>query len=196
MKTLLLTRLSSAERVTPPLVFRAILALLFIIQSSTATAQGVVHLGPGDSYLFSNATRINQGTIEGFPRTNLLVQVGCTGDLFDPGDSYQLDAFSTPTSSTPMGTIVITNNSVNSYGVLLAPIIGPGNTGVAWISGQPGALRMTMLAGSANVNSVLADNYYISVFETFSFPVPEPNSLSLLALGAVAVIGRTRKRNG
>ena len=187
VKTSLPTKLSCDRITAPPLVMWTILSLLLIIPSLPARAQGVIHLGPGDSSLFSNlighAIYNNEG---GLPLTYLEVNVFFGVDLFEPGDSYQVDAFFPPTAAIPMATAVNNtsselHNSSTAWG------------GVAWPLGQPGAIRITMLTGSVDVRFVQVISFNNSTYyDVDYFLAPEPNASLLVAVG-VGLFGGARR---
>ena len=195
MKTIFPTKLSRGRLSPSVLVTLAILSLLLIIQSLPARAQGMVHLGPGDSYLFSNATLdysyINEGLYQG-----LWVTVGWSGDLFGPGDSFQIDAFSSPPATAVLATGISTNYTA---GTEFGSIQFRWN-GVYWNYGTPGSIRITMLTGSADVSSIAADNYPPLQRQHFSFQVPEPGASLLVTVGLGLFGGarrlKHRKRKG
>ena len=165
----------------------AIVSLLLISSRKPAFAQGVIHLGPGDSSLFSNlighAIYNNEG---GLPLTYLEVNVFFGVDLFEPGDSYQVDAFFPPTAAIPMATAVNNtsselHNSSTAWG------------GVAWPLGQPGAIRITMLTGSVDVRFVQVISFNNSTYyDVDYFLAPEPNASLLVAVG-VGLFGGARR---
>ncbi len=167
------------------------LVILFVVFILSADAQSVIHLGTGDSYLFSQPSFV-RGQIDEGGGDYFLVQLGFTGDLFTLGDSLRVDVLASPTSLTPLTTGTASN----------PPWIIAGQINFSWI-GSPwdtahGAVRLTMLTGSVDVASVLGISASQFIQRTYSFPVPEPSSLLLLlftsaAIGGVRWINRRAK---
>ena len=152
------------------------LLILFLVSTLPADAQSVIHLGTGDSYLFSRPTLVD-GKIDEVGRTASGVLAGFTGDLFTAGDSLQIDLFTTPTSPTPLATSTVSNPPWTDT-------TGAGNNwlGIRWDSGT-GAVRLTMLSGSVDVSSLQAVTYYRFEQLSYSYTIPEPSTPLLLAPG-------------
>ena len=155
-----------------------------------ACAQGVVHLGPGDSYLYSNATRLDFGIFEGFT-TNLWVTVLFSNDSLGPGDSFQIDASSSPPVFMNLATGIATNYT---SGTEWSGFQFKWDA-VGWNGNQPGTIRLTMLAGSMDVSSVLAYNVHYFNYEHYSFAVPEPSASLLIAAGVGLFAGARRLKH-
>lgn len=172
-----------------------ILAIL-IVSILNTRAQGVIHLGSGDSYLFSRPT-ITGGQIDESGAMYLQVRFGFTGDLFDLGDSLRLDILSAPTSVTPLVTTVISNTASNP------PWISPNGigfeqSGIIW-NAQSGVVRLTMLSGGVDISgaSAITINHFSEIH--YSYTIPEPGSSSLLLVcgavfGGVRWIGERKRR--
>ena len=161
--------------------------LLLMVASLSASAQGVIHLGPGDSYLFSQPTVVS-GQPQEIPVTFIGVSLGFTGDLFTAGDSFQIDILSTPTSLIPLTTGMVSN----------PPSTQTDLTGMRWL-GQPwdafgGAIRVTMLNGSVDISSVQATTIYNFTRRDFSYAIPEPAAGLLLVPGLMCLLLRQRQQ--
>ena len=158
----------------------AVLALLFF-SSLPARAQGVIHFGAGDTYLFTQPTLVG-GKLDEAGARYFTVRLGYTGDLFTLGDSLQVDVLSTPTAVTNLATSTVSNPpSTYENGITFSWLGGPWDT-------ANGAVRLTMLSGSVDVSSVsaiTADGY---TQRYYSYTIPEPGS-SLLFLFSGAVLG-------
>ena len=162
-----------------------VLALLFL-SSLPADAQGVIHLSPGDTYLFSQPLFV-QGQIDEAGRTFINIFLGFAGDLFTPGDSLQVDILSTPTSLTPLVSSTVSN----------PPSTVENQIGISWPqawNADNGAVRVTMLNGSVDISSVRAitDSHFSEIF--YSYTIPEPSVPLLLAPGLVYLVLRRRRR--
>ena len=167
---------------------------LLIVSNLPASAQGVIHLGQGDSYLFVQPTFI-RGQIDDGGAMFIRINLGFTGDLFTMGDRLQVDILSTPTSLLPLLTNTVSNPPwTNENG------IGNVWTGQIW-NASDGAVRLTVLVGSVDVSSVAAITAYQFTERFYSYTIPEPNSSLLFlfsgaALGGMRWINRRKKRKG
>ena len=159
-----------------------LVSMLLIASGSRGNAQGVVHLDPGGSYLFSQPTQI-QFKIDELGSTFVVIDLGFTGDILTAGDSLQVDILSAPTSLTPLlaGTFSYPAWTFGIHGQWL---------GVPW-DASAGAVRLTMLSGSVDVSSFSArtGNNYLE--RVYSYTIPEPSS-SILILFTGAVLGAVR----
>ena len=158
--------------------------IALLVSTLPAAAQGLVHLGTGDSYLFSQPIPI-EGKIDEAGGTSFEVMFGFTGDLFAVGDSLRVDILSTPTSLTPLATGTTSNPPWINQSIIRLVW-----TGTPWNAGN-GAVRLTMLNGSVDVTSLDAITVYQFTRLSYSFPVPEPSSSLLLLFGG-AVLGGVR----
>ena len=163
---------------------KPVIFAVLILSILSAAAQGVVHLGPGDNYLFSNPNAHTIGNeTDGHPHTALEFNVVFGVDSFGSGDSYQMDAFFPTTAAIPMATVVLDGPFSGSFSWV----------GVAWPLGQPGAFRMTMLAGSVDVRFIQAvSNNNSTFYDLYYFIVPEPGASLLVAVG-VGLFGGARR---
>ena len=153
--------------------------MLFLVSTPPAGAQGVVHIGSGSSYLFSQPTFIG-GKIDEAGLTSVVIDLGFTGDVLTAGESFQIDILSAPTSLTPLltGTFSYPFGTHNQW------------LGVPWDAGN-GAIRLTMLSGSVDVSSLTAKTASNNLERDYSYTIPEPSS-SLLLLFSGAVPGGVR----
>ncbi len=168
------------------------LLILFLVSILPVEAQGVVHLGPGGSYLFSQPIPV-EGKIDELGATSFEVRFGFAGDLFAVGDSLRVDILSTPTSLIPLATGTTSNPPWINQNVIRLVW-----TGTPWNAGN-GAVRLTMLNGSVDVTTLDAITVYQFTRLFYSFPVPEPGSASLLlftgaVLGGARWFGRLKRR--
>ncbi len=158
-----------------------VLTLLFT-WNVPANAQGIIHLGPGDSYLFTQPTLI-MGQIDEGGGTYFSVLVGFNGDLFTAGDSLQMDIFTTPADISPLVTGIVTN----------PPWTITSAVSIQWLnqlwSAPSGAIRITMLTGSVDISNVGATTAHNFFRGNYSYSVPEPAAASLFAVG-VGLLGR------
>ncbi len=156
--------------------------MLFLVSTLPASAQSVIHLGTGGSYLFSQPTRLGF-KIDELGATSVVIDLGFTGDVFTSGDSMQVDVLSTPTSLTPLltGTFSYPAWTFGIHNQWL---------GVPWNAGN-GAIRLTMLSGSVDVSSFSVRTTLNFTELDYSYTIPEPSS-SLLLLFSGAVPGGVR----
>ena len=170
--------------------------LAILLSSSLLTgAQGVIPLGQGDGYLFVQPTFV-RGQINEAGVTFITISIGFSGDLFTPGDSLQIDVFTSPISVTPLATSTVSNPPWTR-----GDLTGASWTGQIW-NAPGGAVRLTMLSGSVDISSVMAITAAYNSGEVFySYTIPEPDSSLLLLFsgalfGGVRWIKRRKKRTG
>jgi len=144
----------------------------------------MIHLGQGDSYLFTNPNYV-RGQLDETGITGIVVHVGFTGDLFTLGDSLQVDVFATPTSLTPLLTSAASNPPWTFESLIIFAWGGQ-----IW-SAPGGAVRLTMLSGSVDVSSVEPNTIYGFQDKYYSYTIPEP-SVSLLIPFGIAALGGAR----
>ena len=163
---------------------------IWIASVIIASAQSVIHLNQGDSYLFSQPSLTGIQNAEGF-QIFVTFQVGFSGDLLAQGESMQMDIFSSPASPTPLATGTITNSTITSLT----------GTQIGWVR-QPwqpwnaatGAVWLTMLSGSVDVSSASTTTSDSFTIRSYSYTIPEPSVPLLLAPGLLYLLLRGRKR--
>src|ERR1051325_266167 len=170
---------TAARRLRQVFAISSIVLASAFFADSNATAQGTIHFGTGDSYLFSQPTltggQINEGA------TFVTFRVSFNDDLFNPGESLQIDLLSTPTSLTPLATGIVSNSA--SITLTATGYDWPGQD---W-NAQNGAVRLTVLFGSVGVSGATATTASLSTSERFySYTIPEPSSGSLILFGSAA----------
>ena len=166
-----------------------IVLVLLVVGNYPANAQGVIHIGQGDSYLFSQPLPTDIQNAEGI-QVFVTLQVGFSGDLFAQGENMQLDIYSSPTSLTPLTTGTITNSTLTSLT----------GTQIGWVR-QPwqpwnaatGAVRLTMLSGSVDVSGASVTTCDSRTIRSYSYTIPEPSVPLLLTPGLLYLFLRHRK---
>jgi hypothetical protein len=184
-----------------------ICTLVFITFQITAFSQGVI-LSAGQSYVltfdlinYSGPYIPPSGTFDdpGPPSTQgNSAWIFFASNELDAGTSVLLwETFSGGLTNSP-DTLQIVGASYSvppEAPAIYGQVWNSGPTAIPYFPNLQGAFRVTMISGTAELSGFSVSQIVGSSYYTQSFPVPEPSSAALIAIGfGIFLVGRFRKR--
>ena len=166
---------------------RAIILVLSVVVLSASSLRAQQLLTTGDSFTYDFTGLLNFG--DGYASANARGFSTIYTDLTQssPGATYRLDLFENNSGETPIATI-------NGSGNLTAVAVN------GW-QDLNGSVRVTVTSGDVFVDALRVNVYRPTGFGDYELyssdlvQVPEPGSVTLLALGAIGLLGWKLKRH-
>jgi hypothetical protein len=155
--------------------------LLLALVRLSASGQGVI-LGPGDSFQFEFSSLQYAGPAQNYGSS---LAVDFALGSFMENESLRLELFSNTFSDTALaGTYQGTSNPNAYYGI----VVVWGSPSQPYWPDLQGAVRVSMLSGSAEVTAIQIQQVVGGSLYFQRFSVPEPSALSLFAMSAVPLV--------